>query len=156
MLSCLVTVPLIAMFGTSLPEETPREVATTRSASPGPKSEADPPRAEVIPASYQTSGQWEDQRGAPSPGEPGPPMVADDRLATVQRHLQQLGATYYRLESWGNEGPRFRFECRVAFGRNSDCARHFEATNRDAMQAIAKVVRQVEAWVAAQRTRTGG
>ena len=116
---------------------------------------AELPGGEVIPASYETLGQLEERHIAESPEDHEPLVLADDRLATLQRRLQQLGATYYRLESWGNEGPRFRFECRVAFDRASACARHFEATDRDPMQAIAAVVRQVEAWVAAQRTGKG-
>jgi len=159
MLGCLVTVPLIAMFGTSPPEVVDLSPAfhpaeqCAAAERPGPVAE--PPHGEVIPASYQTWVQSDEQRGAQSPEERGPLGLADDRLATLQRYLRQLGATYYRLESWGNEGPRFRFECRVAFDRASPCARHFEATDRDAMQAIAEVVRQVEAWVAAERTRKG-
>ncbi len=151
MLGCSVTLPLIAMFGSSPPDVADRSLAfapTVRCAEASPPAAPHvaapaPPDREVIAASYQSA---EDQ---------GSLVLADDRLATLQRRLEQLGATYYRLESWGNEGPRFRFECRVAFERASPCARHFEATDRDPMQAIAAVLRQVETWVAAQRAAKG-
>ena len=147
MLGCSVTLPLIAMFGSSSPEIADRSLALPAAArcaeAAAPAAIAQPPGGEVVPASYL------------SPEDRGSLVLADDRLATLQRRLEQLGATYYRLESWGNEGPRFRFECRVAFDRASACARHFEATDRDPMQAIAAVVRQVEAWVAAQRAGRG-
>ncbi len=158
MLGCSIALPVIAVFGTS-----PPEVAEQSPALPPPQRRVeaarpvvvDPPQSEVIRASYETRGPVEDRREARSTEDPEKPPLADDRLATLQRRLEQLGATYYRLESCGNEGPRFRFECRVAFDRASFCARHFEATDRDPMQAIVAVVRQVEAWVAAQRTGGG-
>jgi hypothetical protein len=151
MLGCSVTLPLIALFGSAPPEVADRPLTlppAARSAEAAPPAApfaavARPPDGAVVAASYQ------------SPEDRESLVLADDRLATLQRRLEQLGATYYRLESWGNEGPRFRFECRVAFERASPCTRHFEATDRDPMRAVAAVLRQVETWVAAQRAGKG-
>ena len=89
--------------------------------------------------------------GPPSGGpvaESTPPqsLPAADQFALVQRRLDELGATYYRLESWGNEGRLYRFYCRMAIGGSSSYTRHFEAKDPDALGAMARVLREVEAW----------
>lgn len=75
-----------------------------------------------------------------------------DQFSQIQDRLRQLGATYYLLETWGNQQPFYRFYCRVAVGGNPGCARYyFEATGPDPLQAMAEVLRQVDAWHAARR-----
>jgi hypothetical protein len=69
-----------------------------------------------------------------------------DRFTTMERKLREFGATYYLLETWGNEGDLYRFHCRMAVGNNSNNTRHFEATDRDALKAMAQVLERVEAW----------
>jgi hypothetical protein len=73
---------------------------------------------------------------------PGP----SDRFTYVLDRLRELGATYYLLETWGNEGQRFRFHCKMAIGGNPSYTRHFEATDREALQAMARVLADVEGW----------
>jgi len=51
-----------------------------------------------------------------------------------------LGASYYLLETWGNRGDQFRFHCKVA-----NSAESFEATDRDPLVAMQKVLERVEA-----------
>jgi len=75
--------------------------------------------------------------------DPAPPSAAD-RFAWIQDRLRQLGATYYRLETWGDRGGAFRFQCRIAFGQDARSVRHFEAVDPDAVRAMATVLRQVE------------
>jgi hypothetical protein len=69
-----------------------------------------------------------------------------DRFTTMERKLREFGATYYLLETWGNEGDLYRFHCRMAVGNNPSYTRHFEATDRDALKAMAQVLEHVEAW----------
>ncbi len=77
----------------------------------------------------------EGQRAAPS-----------DRFTYIQRRLRELGATYYLLETWGDQGQYYRFHARMAVGGSPDYVRHFEATETDALQAMVAVLRQVERW----------
>jgi len=71
---------------------------------------------------------------------------SSDRFTYVLDRLRDLGAVYYLLETWGNEGQRFRFHCKMAIGGNPSYTRHFEATDRDALQAMARVLAEVETW----------
>jgi hypothetical protein len=70
----------------------------------------------------------------------------DERFTYVLDRLRELGAVYYLLETWGNEGQRFRFHCKMAIGGNSNYTRHFEATDRDALRAMGKVLAEIETW----------
>jgi len=79
----------------------------------------------------------------------GPSAPATDRFTYVLGRLRELGAVYYLLETWGSEGQRFRFHCKMAIGGNPGYTRHFEATDPEPMQAIARVLSEVEAWRAA-------
>jgi hypothetical protein len=67
-------------------------------------------------------------------------------FAGMERKLRQHGAVYYLLETWGNEGELYRFHCRMAIANNPNYTRHFEATDRDALKAMAQVLSRVEAW----------
>ena len=58
----------------------------------------------------------------------------------------EYGATYYLLETWGNEGQLYRFHCRMAISNNPNYTRQFEATDRDALKAMSQVLERVEAW----------
>lgn len=69
---------------------------------------------------------------------------ASDPLATSEHRLRELGATYYRLEPWGDHGEFFRCACDVRLGPRSRAARHFEAIEPTASQAVAAVIEQVE------------
>jgi hypothetical protein len=79
----------------------------------------------------------------------GPPSAATDRFTYALGRLKELGAVYYLLETWGSEGQRFRFHCKMAIGGNPGYTQHFEATDAEPMQAIARVLSEVEAWRAA-------
>jgi hypothetical protein len=63
-----------------------------------------------------------------------------DRLAQRLHRLQQLGATYHRLESSPSAAAEFHFHCRVA-----GFERAFEAIDPVAANAVGRVVREVEA-----------
>jgi hypothetical protein len=76
---------------------------------------------------------------------------ATDQFTYIQRRLRELGATYYLLETWGAQGQYFRFHARIAIGGSPDYSRRFEATDTDALRAMAKVLEQVEAGQATSR-----
>ncbi len=75
---------------------------------------------------------------------------SDGRDATALesdlRRLEQMGAVAWRLESWGDQGRGFRFQCRVALNGDPECVRHFESTNVQWSGAVSEVVRAVESW----------
>ncbi len=100
--------------------------AATFSAATGPAAEQ-----EAMLASYESRVD---------------PASTFDRFTYIQRRLRQLGATYYLLESWGAEGEYFRFHCRMAVGGNENYTQHFEATEADALEAMARVLSEVETW----------
>ena len=74
------------------------------------------------------------------------PLEQPDRFTEMERRLREYGATYYLLETWGNAGELYRFHCRMAVANGGSYSRHFEATDRDALKAMADVLAQVEAW----------
>ncbi len=39
---------------------------------------------------------------------------AVDQFMYIQQRLRELGANYYLLENWGDQGECYRFHCRVA------------------------------------------
>jgi hypothetical protein len=79
-------------------------------------------------------------RGAPRP------LESSDRFTAMERKLRDYGATYYLLETWGNDGEMYRFHCRMAIGNNPNYTRQFEATDHDSLKAMAQVLERVEAW----------
>ena len=67
-----------------------------------------------------------------------------DPFRYIQDRLRQLGATYYLLESWGNQQQMYRFYCKMAVGGSAAYTRCFEATNSNPLQAMRQVLQQVE------------
>lgn len=73
-----------------------------------------------------------------------PPDRPNDPFATSEERLRELGATYYRLEAWGDRGEFYRCACDIRLGPRSRAARHFEAIEPTASEAVAAVIAQVE------------
>ena len=103
----------------------------------------------VVPVEYQASAE---SSSVPAPvadaaglGATGT-LVAADQFHVIQTRLRQLGATYYLLESWGNQPQMYRFYCKMAVGGSAQYTRCFEATHADPLQSMEQVLRQVEAW----------
>jgi len=112
---------------------------------PGTSREAYPEVAAA--ANVQPPAQDVFQPNQPSQVAMSPqPRQTVDRFTYIQTRLRELGATYYLLETWGSEGQYFRFHCRMAVGGSQGYARHFEATEADALQAMARVLEEVESW----------
>ena len=74
----------------------------------------------------------------------------DDQFKLVQQRLRQLGATYYILETFGDETREFRFYCRMSVGGNPHVSKPFWCTDGNALKAMTGVLKQVEEW------RSGG
>jgi hypothetical protein len=76
----------------------------------------------------------------------GDRVDSGERFTQIQRRLRDLGATYYLLETWGDRGDQFRFHCKMPVAGNPNYTRPFEATHRDPIAAMQKVLEQIEAW----------
>ena len=96
--------------------------------------------ANVVPADYQSPVDSRLNRASTAGQGDGNLFIA------VQDRLRQLGATYYLLETWGNQRQFYRFYCQMAVGGNASYTRYFEAINANPMEAMADVLRQVEEW----------
>ena len=79
--------------------------------------------------------------------------LARDRFTELERRLRELGATQYRLETWGAHGELFRFRCWMAISATERYNRFFVVTDPDALTAFEKVLAEVEQWRANQQAR---
>jgi hypothetical protein len=71
---------------------------------------------------------------------------SSDRFNWIQDRLKQLGATYFLLETWGNQGGLYRFQCDIAISESGESRRHFEATGVEPLEVMEQVLWQVEEW----------
>jgi hypothetical protein len=169
MLVCAVGIPVLAMSGASWSEivkkfqnlRWPAVVEFASAATPAPRPLSEAPQSRPPKSADATS--IADIPPLPEPAvAPSPPASAltgrSDQLpeaastarissdVDIPKRLQQLGATYYVLESWGNNELLYRFYCKMAVTENSDYTHCFEATDADPRQAMQSVLRQVESW----------
>jgi len=121
-------------------------------ARPGRENNAPTPDR-VVPAGYVAP-----IGGALPPRETVNPLASHgpasgrstDRFSEVGQRLRQLGATYVLLETLGNDMQTYRFLCMMALGGDPSCTRLFEATSSSPLQAMDRVLAEVEAWKAAR------
>ena len=135
----------VADSSTSKPSESPSplgpmptDMAALRQAAPA--------LSPVMPVGFQASGE-QGLTAVPLAGDANAAGLSDlgaDPFHSIQDRLRQLGATYYLLESWGNDQQTYRFYCKTAVGGSTQFTRCFEATDADPLQAMVKVLRQVE------------
>jgi hypothetical protein len=110
----------------------------TASLLPAPPSGGVPPlqannnSSPVVPVNYQTPVNA--------------PAGAATPFSQIQDRLKQLGATYYLLETWGNQQQLYRFYCKMAVGGNTNYTHCFEYISADPVQAMSEVLKQVEGW----------
>jgi len=113
----------------------------------------------VVPTGYDSRQDAAADRSSqhPSPSHFSPageffvsPPPGDERFAQMHERLRQLGATYVLLESWGEQHQTFRFYCKIAIAGNPHYTYRFEATDAEPIEAMAKVVAQIERWRAGQ------
>jgi hypothetical protein len=167
MLACVVAIPVIALSGTSWSDMLKKlqdfrwpmvlDMVSASTNAPARSTSGDeasrfasstaPAQSAVIPAGYQ-----EPVASAPI----GLPAAAGDESARaasistadpfrcIQDRLRRLGATYYLLESWGNQQQMYRFYCKMAIGGSAAYTRCFEATNANPLQAMRQVLQEVE------------
>jgi hypothetical protein len=73
-----------------------------------------------------------------------------ERFEAIPKRLQELGAEYLRLESVDEEARQFRFVCRMPLGGSAAYSRPFEVTAADPVEAMERVLVEVEAWQTAR------
>jgi hypothetical protein len=72
--------------------------------------------------------------------------TSDEKFHNAERHLRELGATYYMLETWGADNNQYRFICKMAVGGNAGVNQFFQSTKDDPWRAMEDVLAQVEQW----------
>jgi hypothetical protein len=155
MLACAVVIPVLAMYGASWSEILKKfqnlhcpailNLASASTPTPAPPSEA-PRFAPNSPAIEPQPAPMGSSALPASPAETGSAAAGPSAYRDIQDRLQKLGATYYVLESWGNDQQLYRFCCKMAVAGSADYVHCFEATHADPLQAMQQVLRQVETW----------
>ncbi|UUO06712.1 hypothetical protein M4951_25635 [Blastopirellula sp. J2-11] len=73
--------------------------------------------------------------------------ILSQRSSELEQQLQQMGASYYRLEAWGEKPRVYRFHCmakvRVAGKEES---KRFEATAQHPIDAMQKTLDLLRGW----------
>ncbi|RCS52705.1 hypothetical protein DTL42_07665 [Bremerella cremea] len=73
--------------------------------------------------------------------------IINENTTDIQVELDRLGATYIRLESWGNSPRVYRFHCTVTIKIGlAEYSRRFEATAETPEAAMQEVRNEVQAW----------
>ena len=72
--------------------------------------------------------------------------VAKPSIPELRQRIEQLGATWYRLEQWGETGDMYRFACQVEVDPNTGLKRQFEAVTASPDEALIDVLAQIETW----------
>jgi hypothetical protein len=139
----VATTPSVAGRSTLAEGPSPRGPASTPAASQTQALAAT--QSAVVPIEYQAPAEL-CSVPAPIADPAGQNAKAADPFHAIQERLRQLGATYYLLESWGNQQQMYRFYCKMAVGGSAQYARCFEATHTDPLQSMVEVLQQVEAW----------
>ncbi len=174
MLSCLILLPLAAILGSAFPNLVKSQIieritslaglqsypgqtppsAFADGTAPSPERAVEAPRwnnVQRAPAwqpavSPMAAHQVDYTTNMPEPPphavEPIPQTA--DHFTDIQQRLRSYGANHYALESFGNGGELYRFQCTFPSpGWNSTT--NFQATDRDPLVAMANVLKQVEA-----------
>ena len=107
------------------------------------------------PRNFSLSGREPSQPTGPRPStkrclesDTGPvaSISPADQFKYVQERLRQLGATYYLLETCGDQKAEFRFFCKMSVGGNPRVNIPFWCIDADPLKAMTQVLKQVEAW----------
>lgn len=78
------------------------------------------------------------------------------RSQFIQERLKQMGAAYMILERAPPDGAAYRFHCQMPIAGSDTYTRPFEVTAPDAIQAMERVLADVESWFATQPHSTAG
>lgn len=69
------------------------------------------------------------------------------RYGELEDELKELGATYYRLETWGDRGEYFKFSCYMPNPNEpGNLLKHFQAVEGDDIEAMKKVLQDIRTW----------
>ncbi|MGL4943452.1 MAG: hypothetical protein ACRC46_09710 [Thermoguttaceae bacterium] len=71
---------------------------------------------------------------------------------TLVAELEQLGAQYYRLEKWGDDGTLYRLSCLVSPPGMSHYQKHFQAIDDDSVKVLQQVIASIRQWHAEMAT----
>lgn len=107
------------------------------------------------PSSLCTPPQGALPAGVPALVQAEGTGASSDMFVAIQSRLQQLGAVYYLLETWGSDPACYRFYARMAVAGNRNVTRHFEAVDRIPIRAMQRVLETVERWKAAEQEPFG-
>jgi hypothetical protein len=172
MLACSVAIPVLAIWGASWSEVVKKfqnfhcpailNLASASPSTPAPTGDAPPLAAGKLPLDSSSTPIVAPALPAglarTNGGKGDSPVFAETKTGTVpaaavpsdyhqiQERLQKLGATYYVLESWGNDQQLYRFFCKMAVTGNANYVHCFEATHADPLRAMQQVLQQVETW----------
>ena len=160
LLATLIFVPGIAIFWNHLPKDlvskpSPRPVAPKTDSNEAAASLSvlapepiHPPFAEtpieptVSLPDAKTASEMPIQQVSWQQPQSQPPL----NFELMEQHLKALGATYYRLEKWGNRGELFRFSCYVTPLGGGSYEKHFQSIGADAVAVMRSVIADIEAW----------
>ena len=78
--------------------------------------------------------------------EQHPPTASSRDFESLGLRLEALGATYYKVEKWGNRGELFRVSCFVALSENHSHTKHFQAIGSDVVTVMQTVIADIERW----------
>jgi hypothetical protein len=160
MLVCTVAVPVLAIWGASWSEickkfqNLPCPAILNLASASTPAGSTSPTASAGEAPRFTPTASAGERSPAPIVAPALPAATAETAVAPadpaacqeIQNRLQKLGATYYVLESWGDERQLYRFCCKMAVGGNADYVHCFEATHADPLRAMQQVLRDVETW----------
>ena len=116
---------------------------------PPKRAPAPPPQAQTPPAQPRATPPAAGKLSIPTPEELGLAAGKSDGQrsdwSAARSRLDQLGATYYRLEKAPEGG--FSFVCALPYPQTPARQRQFEATAASEPEAIRQALDQVEQWL---------
>ena len=160
MLACSVAIPVLAIWGISWADIAKKfqnfhcpailNLASASPATPASASEAPPFTPGNLSAKSQLTPVVAPALPLAAAGTAKKVAAVATNYREIQDRLQRLGATYYVLESWGNDRQLYRFCCKMAVAGNADMS----TASRPPMPircAMQQVLQQVETWREGQR-----
>ncbi len=146
--SPVVAANYTAPIGTHISAETGPSTSFSQNKEPGSGpaqlSPLPPGTGNLLPLDHRTmTGQFDApaSQGGPADGSP-----SNDRLKYVLGRLRKLGATYFVLDTYGDEIREFRFYCKMSVGGNPRVTKPFQCFDGDPLKAMTQVLKQVEDW----------
>jgi hypothetical protein len=160
MLACSVAIPVLAIWGASWSDIAKKfqnfrcpailDLASASPATPAATTDGSPLASRSLPTDSSPTPPVAPALPVAAV-QPARPVPIPSDYNEIQERLKKLGATYYVLESWGNDQQLYRFFCKMAVAGDADYVHCFEATHSDPLQAMQQVLQQVETWRGGRR-----